>query len=205
MPKVVNKDRRRAEIAQKAMELFAEQGFDRTTVSTIAKHAGMGKGTFYEYFQDKNDILDETAKLLVAHWTELMGRAMARAADPLDGIGRMLKAGVRAARDFEQATMVYMELWRMAVQSGRGVSYLDRISRFIKASRISLGRTVQQGVREGFIRPDVSPDAVAFSLIALVDGIALHAAIYRSDFNAQALWEGTLAQFVDSLRPGSGQ
>ena len=201
MPKIVDKDKRRAEIAQKAMELFAEQGFDRTSVSLIARHVGMGKGTFYEYFQDKNDILDETAKLLVAHWTELMGRAQARGSDPLDSIGQMVKAGVRAARDFEQATMVYMELWRMAVQSGRNVSYLDRISRFIKASRLSLARLVGQGLRQGCIRSDVSPDAVAFSFIAIVDGIALHAAIYRSDFDAQALWNGALEQFVESLRP----
>ena len=41
-----------------AYELFTEIGFHKTTIAEIAKRAGLGKGTFYLYFRDKEDVRD---------------------------------------------------------------------------------------------------------------------------------------------------
>ena len=46
-------------IMETALELFAENGFHATSVSQIAKKAGISKGLAYNYFESKNDILDE--------------------------------------------------------------------------------------------------------------------------------------------------
>lgn len=39
-------------------ELFTEEGFHKTTIAMIADRAGLGKGTFYLYFRDKEDVRD---------------------------------------------------------------------------------------------------------------------------------------------------
>jgi AcrR family transcriptional regulator len=39
------------------VDLFAEQGYDATTVTQIAERAGVTKSTFFRYFPDKRDIL----------------------------------------------------------------------------------------------------------------------------------------------------
>lgn len=41
-----------------AYTLFTRHGINDTSISDIAKEAGVGKGTFYLYFKDKYDILD---------------------------------------------------------------------------------------------------------------------------------------------------
>ncbi len=41
-----------------AYELFLEKGINDTSINSIAKRAGVGKGTFYLYFENKYDILD---------------------------------------------------------------------------------------------------------------------------------------------------
>ena len=46
-------------IMETALELFAENGFHATSVSQIAKKAGISKGLAYNYFESKNDILNE--------------------------------------------------------------------------------------------------------------------------------------------------
>lgn len=46
----------RAEVEHAAFELFARQGFERTTVDDIAQAAGIGRRTFFRYFPSKNDI-----------------------------------------------------------------------------------------------------------------------------------------------------
>lgn len=47
----------RAELELVARELFAEHGFDATTVDDIAAAAGIGRRTFFRYFASKNDVV----------------------------------------------------------------------------------------------------------------------------------------------------
>jgi AcrR family transcriptional regulator len=48
---------RRRRILDAALELFAEQGFDQTTVQAIAEKAGVAIGTVYLYFRSKEHVL----------------------------------------------------------------------------------------------------------------------------------------------------
>ncbi|MEV0084576.1 mycofactocin system transcriptional regulator [Saccharopolyspora sp. NPDC050642] len=45
-----------AELEQVAFELFDEQGFEQTTITDIARAAGIARRTFFHYFPSKNDI-----------------------------------------------------------------------------------------------------------------------------------------------------
>lgn len=47
----------RAELEHVAFELFAEKGFERTTIDDIARAAGIGRRTFFRYFPSKNDVV----------------------------------------------------------------------------------------------------------------------------------------------------
>jgi AcrR family transcriptional regulator len=44
-------------LADAALELFAERGYENTTVLDIAKRAGLAKSTFFRHFQDKREVL----------------------------------------------------------------------------------------------------------------------------------------------------
>lgn len=46
-------------IARSCCDMFAKYGFINTSVSSIAKNANVGKGTIYEYFSNKEDIVCE--------------------------------------------------------------------------------------------------------------------------------------------------
>ena len=59
MPKIVNKVEKRKRIAKSTCNLFIEKGFVNISINQIAKVAGIGKGTIYEYFKNKEDIIFE--------------------------------------------------------------------------------------------------------------------------------------------------
>lgn len=59
MPKIVDKEQRRREIALSCSNLIHEIGIRKLTVAQVAKTAGIGKGTVYEYFENKDDIVFE--------------------------------------------------------------------------------------------------------------------------------------------------
>ena len=47
----------RGRLEQAAMELYAERGFDQTTVAEIAARAGLTERTFFRHYADKREVL----------------------------------------------------------------------------------------------------------------------------------------------------
>lgn len=58
-PRKINKVDKRREIALSCLDLIYEEGMRNLTVAQVAKTAGIGKGTIYEYFENKDDIIFE--------------------------------------------------------------------------------------------------------------------------------------------------
>jgi AcrR family transcriptional regulator len=59
VPIIVDKEQKRRDIALSCRDLLLEEGIETLTVSQIARTAGVGKGTIYEYFANKEDIVFE--------------------------------------------------------------------------------------------------------------------------------------------------
>ena len=57
MPRIVNKLQKRQDIALCSTQLFCDKGFHNLTVSEVAKNANVAKGSIYEYFDNKEDIV----------------------------------------------------------------------------------------------------------------------------------------------------
>ncbi len=51
------KEQRRTEILDISLRLFANRGYESTTIAQIAKEAGISKGLIYNYFDSKEDLL----------------------------------------------------------------------------------------------------------------------------------------------------
>ena len=70
MPKIVNKEEKRIEIAMACVGLLHELGIKKLTVAAAAKAAGIGKGTIYEYFENKEDIIFKIIEVHIAENNE---------------------------------------------------------------------------------------------------------------------------------------
>ena len=58
-----------------ALTLFAEQGYNETTVAEIAESAGLTKRTFFRYFADKREVLFNGATELQGRWIDALNAA----------------------------------------------------------------------------------------------------------------------------------
>ena len=56
---MAEKNQKQQDILNSARSLFKDKGFHNTKMEDIATAAGVGKGTLYEYFKNKQDIFDE--------------------------------------------------------------------------------------------------------------------------------------------------
>lgn len=105
------KQRTREAIAETAMRLFVQRGFDRVTVAEVAEAAGVSEKTVYNYFPTKEDLFFDEADeregaLLAALRDRKVGESIPAALRRLEvtDCGRMCSAGFAAfARLIEES------------------------------------------------------------------------------------------------------
>jgi TetR/AcrR family transcriptional regulator len=68
-PRAADYDDKRLAILRRSAQLFAEQGFDRTSMSEIAVALGVSKALFYHYYRAKDDLLFD---IIQSHLVELV-------------------------------------------------------------------------------------------------------------------------------------
>ncbi len=65
------RDSRRLQIMEAALKLFATEGYGHSSISTLAKQAGISKGLMYNYFDSKAALLEAIIEHGMAEYTDL--------------------------------------------------------------------------------------------------------------------------------------
>src|SRR6185295_20289138 len=65
----------RVRLFRTAVQLFAKRGFPNVTVEDITEAADVGKGTFFNYFESKDDVLSVVAEIQLGKVREALQEA----------------------------------------------------------------------------------------------------------------------------------
>ena len=66
-PRAPNHDEKRQGILERSAELFAAHGYDRTSLSMLARACDMSKALFYHYYSEKSEVLFDIIRSHVEH------------------------------------------------------------------------------------------------------------------------------------------
>jgi AcrR family transcriptional regulator len=151
MSRALDREARRAELVSAAATVFAERGVGKTTVSDIVKAAGVAQGTFYLYFDSKDDAVLAVAEYLGDAMVERVERAVA--APDIRAVDKLL-----ALRDvFGDSAIITdaSELIEVLHRPGNRVIH-DRLAEHLTPRLAAIvERIVELGVEEGaFAVPD---------------------------------------------------
>ena len=128
----------RERLAQAALDLFAERGYDSVTVAEIAERAGLTKRTFFRYFADKREVLFGGQDVMGRLFTEAITGAPA-SATPIDVIAAALEA---VAAIFAQDRLESVRLRQAVVAEHRDLQERELLK------RATLTATIADGLRE---------------------------------------------------------
>jgi TetR/AcrR family transcriptional regulator, fatty acid metabolism regulator protein len=153
-------------ILEAAVKVFAEQGFFQSTVSQIAKEAGVADGTIYLYFKNKEDILVQffsyKARQVFARFREEVDAADT-AVDKLRNLIHRHLAEFQ--NDRNMATVYRAETH----QNSRLVE--EQIKEMSKMYLDIVSEIVEQGQEEGVIRRDLYLGLVKRFILGAVDEV----------------------------------
>jgi len=167
MPRVVDREARRAGLVSAAAAVFAKQGVANTAVSDIVKAAGVAQGTFYLYFDSKDDavlaVVDRIAQGLVEETTD-------RVATSVSAVDKIMSfSGVLSDAGSEPGAAALVDL--MHLPENRLLH--DRLAEDMTGRLVPLLRgVIQQGVTEGDFAVD-DPQAAAWFVLAGMRSVEL--------------------------------
>jgi AcrR family transcriptional regulator len=138
-----------------ATRLFAERGYDRTSVQEIVEAAGVTKGALYHYFGSKDDLLHEIYGRVLRLQTE---RLEAIASRPADVRERLAEAAadvvVTSIENLDDTKIFFRSMHQLSPEKQKAVRAERR--RYHEMFR----SLVEEGQRDGHFRPDLVPDLV---------------------------------------------
>jgi len=155
-------DARPDEVLDAALELFTQQGFDRTTVDQIATRAGLSKGSVYLYFPSKKALLEGLVRRSIVPIADTALAAMTQyRGDPRPFIRQMLTMLVTQFNDPKDFAIVGILIREaVAVPEIAAMYRRDVLDKVLPAMRTLLSRAVV----DGYIRP-IDPDMTIRSVM----------------------------------------
>ncbi len=162
--RATNKELRKENLYAAAVALFRQQGFDATRVEEITQAAGVAKGTFFNYFPTKEDVLLYIGERHMSRLSVAMsngtGKQVAQERSAIAG----LKAVLRALADSLEEDK---DLVRLAVDKAMKISHLAPAAggRFSLQGLVVL--LIRRAQRTGEVHPAVDPELVAQMLEGL--------------------------------------
>jgi AcrR family transcriptional regulator len=174
MPKIsqAQRDARQRQILDAALGCFSENGFHQTGMADIVKRSGLSHGAVYLYFQSKDDIIEALAVDRHRQEAILSAVVTAEAEDPIATLRALVRAYALWLSDprAEQTRRVSVNGWSEALRNER---VLAGVILGIDVPRRMITDLIERAQSKGLWSRDVSPDAVARTLVALFQGFLL--------------------------------
>ncbi|MFH1977288.1 MAG: TetR/AcrR family transcriptional regulator [Pseudomonadota bacterium] len=153
-------------ILEAAVKVFAEQGFYQSTISQIAREAGVADGTIYLYFKNKDDILVQ----FFTYKTKLVFDRFREEVDKADNCYDKLRNLIRRhLEEFQNDRNMAVLYQAETHQNSRLVE--EQIKEMSKLYLDIVSEIVEQGQEEGRIRKDIYVSLVKRFIIGGVDEV----------------------------------
>jgi AcrR family transcriptional regulator len=158
----------RDRVLDAAVDLFAKQGYDGTSVAQVIAQAGVAKGGFYHHFASKGALLYEVYGDLISRQLRAMDEILARGLAPAETLRALITDLVESTAASAQRALVF---WRESHQldDESSAEYRRARRRYHDAVR----RLIHDGQRRGAFAEVASPETVTFTIFGVINELPL--------------------------------
>ncbi len=158
----------RERVLDAAVELFAQQGYDGTSVSQVITRAGVAKGGFYHHFASKEALLFEVYGDLIGRQLAGMDAILAQRLAPAETLRALIHDLVTTTAASARPALVF---WREMNKLGdeRTAAYRRARRRYHDTVR----RLIRDAQAAGQFAPVASADTVTFTIFGYVNELPL--------------------------------
>ena len=195
-----NRREREKVLSDAALRLFVERGLDGVTIDEITQAAGVAKGTFYRYFEDKAALVDALlapVRRELLDGLEACGRALAEARD----VETMFEAYRAVGAVIASALLQYPGVVRLYLQECRGPAVGARV-KLVEVARLISRHAVEiteKAHTHGLLRP-IRPAVSGLAVVGAVERLLLAVLSEEEVGNPLELPDALSTLILDGLR-----
>ena len=150
-------ERRKQELLQIAYRMFISRGYENTSVDEIIEEAGIAKGTFYYYFETKEQLLEEVIGMMIDRETEAAGQVL-KAEIP---VTQKIAGIISSFRPTQEETPI-----EGALMQPENIVMHEKIrKKIVEAAIPLLSGVVEEGIAQGVFSCDCITERVRMLLV----------------------------------------
>ena len=175
MAKKVDHEQRKREIAEKAIRLFSQVGYDNVSLIMIAAAAGISRTVLYRYFCSKREVLDAAiisiTDVIDRRCTKIMA-SRARNLEKLEGICHTVVEVMFKNKEFLVAVFDFV-----VGMARSGVDMGASVGKFTLGTRSAIRRLIEHAIDRGELPDVLVVDRITDALYAQFESCAMRIVI----------------------------
>lgn len=181
----------KAALIEAAEEVFMNKGFGNTSLSEIAKHAGITKSLIHHYFGSKEGLWREVKTLRFMHFAARQSEMLTQAKPTTE----LLRASVAYYFDFlrRNPQIIRIMAWMFLEQDQRECMDIDR-----ELIRQGVAK-IREAQEDGQLRTDIDPRFILFIFISLCQHWFQDKEHFIASFGTQGLSEDLDDDYLDAM------
>lgn len=179
--------------------VMVRKGIPATTARDVASQMGSSAGLIHHYFATMDEVLAAAFSQVAERGLETTAEALERAVDPVAKLGEFFRSYATSERDW--AFQLWLDAWADAARRPVLRSASRRLN--VAWQRL-LSDVIRGGIEHGVLScPD--PDASAWRILSLLDGLTLQSIVHDAPFGRSPVlaWSMALAEREVGLDAGS--
>lgn len=199
-PLIIDKDEKKRQILKAALSVFSRSGYHESTIAAIAHEAGIGKGTVYEYFKDKETLFMELFSFLIEDHLQYLAIGKPQSNAPEKRLEEIIQGTFHALGSMGHIYNIFLDLKTRCLKKTGDTFYHEQFSRLYQEFRHELSAIIHAGQEKGVFRT-LHPDTAATLIIAVMEGIMNQWIADQNAFDMERIHDEVCAMIMAYLRP----
>ncbi len=187
---IVDKIKKRKEIANSCKDLLIKEGFFNITISKITQTAGISKGSFYDYFKNKEDLIFEILEQMIKDYNKKLEDKVKKQGSTKNKIKSLTAFFYKD--EFKNLREIYAQFAAIAL-----IENDEKIAKFQRKNNKFYIKWLEEIIKEGIKNNEIDINA-----LNLVDGIFTTIKGYFISFKVMQRideLENEINNFLDNL------
>ena len=186
MSRVSRTAARTEQVIRAAKKVFAAKGFQESTMSEIAREAGLSEPTIYEYFSSKEEIL-----FAIPGRTALRGAEIYSTYLPMiKGAANKLRFVIHTIVSILETDPEYAAVSFLILKQNRKFTETESYRALRKNYRV-MNQTIEEGIASGEFRPDTDTFFIRSMILGTIEHLTIRKLLYNTQDN--------LLDYVDTI------
>lgn len=177
---MTDRGNKRPLLVKAAAAVFAAKGYAATRVADIAEEANVGKGTVYEYFASKEELLFAVFESINHDIAARLHEALGEGGSTRDQLVRLLSIGAEVVSEQNDLQPVILDFWAASRGKDLEARYRESVVASYRFFCELIEGFIRSGQRRGDLTDDVDIEALAHTIVAAIDGLGVQLYFDRS-------------------------